>query len=159
MLAEAPHLEPHPAVVAEQLVEAAGGDGRPLVDDRHAIADVLGLFEQVRVEEHGRPPLAQPADDLAHVVAPDRVERARGLVEHHQRGIAEQRHAEPEPLLHALGEGAHPVVASLEQPDGLQRPARLLLPRRLGQRRAAGNAGGAPRAAVSRAWKRNSSGR
>ena len=86
----------------EQLVEAAGGDRRALVDDRHAIAHVLGLFEQMGVQEHGGSPLAQAADDLAHVVASDGVERARGLVEHDQRGVAEQRHAEPEPLLHAL---------------------------------------------------------
>jgi hypothetical protein len=34
-------------VATEQLVEAAGGDRLPLVDDRDAIANVLGLGEQV----------------------------------------------------------------------------------------------------------------
>ncbi len=131
-------------MATEQLVEGAGGDGRPLIDDRHAIAHVLGLFEQVGVQEHGGSPLAKPANDLAHVVASDGVEGAGGLVEHHQRGVAEQRHAEPEPLLHSLREGADAVIASLEQTDGLQGPAPLLLPRRLGQRAGAGSGGGAP---------------
>ena len=143
-LPEPSDLEPHPAVAAEQLVERAGGDGRPLVDDRHAIAHVLGLLEQVGVQEHGRPPLAKPANDLAHVVASDGVERAGGLVEHHQRGVAEQRHGEPEPLLHSLREGADPVIAALEQTDGLQGRCAPPPPTPPWAARGVGNGGGAP---------------
>src|SRR5690348_8301333 len=101
-LTEPGNLQAYAAVSSEQLVEAAGGDTRPLVDDCDAIADVLCLLEQVGVEEHCAAALAQSTNDLAHVVTSDRVQRARGLVEHHQCGVAEQRDPEPEPLLHAL---------------------------------------------------------
>jgi hypothetical protein len=89
-------------VASEQFVEAPGGHGRPLVDDRDAIAHVLGLFEEVCVQEHAGPALAQPANDLADVVTSYGVERAGGLVEDDERRVPEQRHAEPEPLLHSL---------------------------------------------------------
>ena len=89
-------------MASEQFVEAPGGHGRPFVDDRDAVAHVLGLFEEVCVQEYGGAALAQPANDLAHVVTSDGIERAGGLVEHDERGVPEQRHAEPEPLLHSL---------------------------------------------------------
>ena len=138
-------LQAHLAVAAEQFGEAPGGHGAPVVDHRDAVAHVLGLLEQVGVEEHGRPPLAQTADDLPHVVAPDGIERARGLVEHDQRGVAEQRHAEPEPLLHSLGERAD-AVGRLARADR-RSPERGALPppRSPWAARAAGSAGAAPR--------------
>src|SRR5204862_159627 len=72
--------------------------------DRNRGAHLLDLAEEVRVEEHHGPSVAEAADDLAHVVAADRVERARRLVEQDDCGIVEQRHAEAEPLLHPLRE-------------------------------------------------------
>src|SRR5439155_1048140 len=85
------------------------------VDDRHAVADLLDLGEEVRVEEHGRPELAQPADDLAHVVAAHRIECARWLFEQHERGPPDERDAEAEALLHPLRVG----------PDAARRAVRL----------------------------------
>ena len=88
----------------------------------------------MRVQEHAGASLAEAANDLAHVVTSDGVERARGLVEDDQRRVSEQRDAEPESLLHPLREGADPVVASLQQIDCLEGAALFLAPRCFGQR-------------------------
>src|ERR1019366_4770784 len=61
--AKASDLQSHPAVASEQFVEAPGGHGCPFVDDRDAVAYVLGLFEEVGVQEHAGPALAQAAND------------------------------------------------------------------------------------------------
>src|SRR5947199_395395 len=94
------------SVAAQQLVERPLGDDLPAIDDRDAIADLLDLGEQVRIEEHGDAAVTQATDDLADVVAPDRIEGARRLVEEHELGVAKQRDAETEPLLHALRDRA-----------------------------------------------------
>src|SRR5438093_1282707 len=39
------------------------------IDDRHRVANLLDLAQEVRVEEHHGPSVAEAADDLAHVVA------------------------------------------------------------------------------------------
>ena len=62
------------------------------------------------------PALARLADDRADVVAADRVERGRGLVEDHERRVAHERRREPEPLLHPLGEAAGPVAGAVGEP-------------------------------------------
>ena len=102
--------------LAEQLAERAGGDDPPVVDDRDPVAQPLDLAQQVRVEEHGRAPVARLADDRPHVVAADRVERGRGLVEDHERRVAHERRREPEPLLHALREAASAVAGAVGEP-------------------------------------------
>src|SRR5437773_1941583 len=102
---EVGHAYPH-GVTAEELVEGALRDDPAAIDDGDAVADLLHLAQEVRVEEDGRAALAQPADDLAHVVPADRIERARGLVEHDEVGRAEdltvtrRRRRESEQQLH-----------------------------------------------------------
>src|SRR6266849_125644 len=77
-------VDPQPdRVGAQQLVERAVSDDLAAVDDDHAVADLFDLGQEMRVEEHGDAALAQRADDLAHVVAADGVERARGLIQQH----------------------------------------------------------------------------
>jgi hypothetical protein len=44
-----------------------------MVDDGDPIADLLDLAEEVRVEEDRGAARGQPADDLAHVMAADRI--------------------------------------------------------------------------------------
>ena len=79
------------AVRARQLVRAALGQQLAVVDDRHAVADPLDLAEQMGVEQHGDAAPAQLAEQVAHDPPPDRVERARGLVEQQQPRAADER--------------------------------------------------------------------
>src|SRR6266550_1532799 len=74
---------------SEELGEIALCHHLAAIDDRDRITNLLDFAEQVRVEEDDRALLAERADDLAHVVAADRIERARRLVEEHDRGIVE----------------------------------------------------------------------
>ena len=109
--------DPHPdRRLAQQVDQRAGGDDAAVVDDRDPVAQPLDLAQQVRVQEHRRSPLARLADDRPHVVAADRVERGGGLVEDHERGVAQERRREPEALLHALGEAAGPVAGAVGEP-------------------------------------------
>jgi len=89
-------------VATEQLVEGALGDDFSVIDDGHSVADLLDLAQQMRVEEDRRAALAKRADDLAHVVTADGIERAGGFVENDEVGRAEERDAESESLLHSL---------------------------------------------------------
>ena len=118
------HPEPH-GLLAQELGQRAGGDHASLVDDRDAVAQPLHLAQEVRVEEDGRAPVAGLADDRADVVAAHGVQRGRGLVEDHQRRVAEERRREPQALLHPLGEAAGPVAVPPGQPDQRQHPVHL----------------------------------
>src|SRR3989475_5692354 len=125
---EVGHAYPH-GVTAEELVERALRDHAAAVDDGDAVTDLLHLAEEVRVEENGRAALAQPADDLAHVVPADRIERARRLVEHDEVGRAEQRDAEAKALLHSLRERTDAARSAVGESDDRERVLDLALPR------------------------------
>src|SRR5260221_5086768 len=116
-----------------QLAERPGGYRPALAYDRHPVADVLGFRQQMGVEEDRGPAVAQLADDRPYLMPSDRVQGAGRLVEHDELGLAEQRHAQPQPLLHALGERANLVVAPVGQTDDLQRVVHRAGPARPGQ--------------------------
>ena len=104
------------------------------------------------------PAIAGGPDDRPDVGATDRVERRGRLVEQDQLRFAEQRDAQPESLLHALGEAADRVARAIREPDPVERLVDG------GAATAAGRcASRACRArtsrAVSQGWYRKSSGR
>ena len=101
-----------------------------MVDHRDAVAYLLHLAQQVRVEKHRCPACGQPADDLAHVVPANRVEGGCRLVQEHELRLSHQRGAEAQPLLHSLGECADPIVGPLAQSNRLERGSDLVLPAR-----------------------------
>ena len=93
---------------------------------------------------------------VADVGPAERVEGAGRLVEDDELGPGHQRDGQPEALLHALGEAAHPVAGAVGEADERQALAPL----------GGGHATPASRtcrastsAAVSHGWYRNSSGR
>src|SRR5712691_12938509 len=125
---EVGHAYPN-GVTAEKLVEGALRDHAAAIDDGDPVTDLLHLAEEVRVEENGRAAVAQPTNDLAHVVPADRIERARRLVEDDEVGRAEERDAETEPLLHSLRERADAARSAVGEPDDRERVLDLALPR------------------------------
>ena len=68
------------------------------------------------------------ADDRSGVGTADGIECRRRLIEDHQLGVAEQRDAEAETLLHSFGERLHLGVGVAGEPDGRQRPGDLRRP-------------------------------
>ena len=87
----------------------------PARDDRDAVAHELHVVQDVRVHEHGLALLAQAQDQVAHLLAPDRVEPAHRLVEEHDVGVVDERLRDPEPLLHALAVGAEARVRGVRR--------------------------------------------
>src|SRR5207248_216264 len=53
---------------AQEVGEHTLRDDLAAIDDGDAVADLLDLGEEMRIEEHDRASFAQGADDLAHVV-------------------------------------------------------------------------------------------
>ena len=88
---------------------------RPLVhhapgaDDRHPVAELLHLAEQMAREHHRHAAAREPADQRAHVAHPGRVEPGGGFVEQEQARRAQERGGDPEPLTHAVRVAAHLV--------------------------------------------------
>ena len=105
-----------------------------MIHDGDAVAHLLDLAQEMRVEEHRGAARGKAANDLAHVVAADRVQCGRGLVEKHELGLAEQGGAEAEALLHSFRERAHAGVAAVGEADRFERVRDLLPPRRTFER-------------------------
>jgi hypothetical protein len=112
-----------------QVLRPALGHHPAAVDDHDPVADELDLAEQVRVQQHADPLLAQPDEQVAHRAPAARVERARRLVEQHEPRVADQRLGDAQPLLHALAHRCHPASALAREADpceqrlALRRPA------------------------------------
>ena len=86
-------------------------DQAPVLDDGDAIAEPLGLFHQVRREEHRRAAVPDVGHELPDRAARLRIEAGRELVEEHDLGLVDQRERDEQPLLLAAGERHEPGVA------------------------------------------------
>ena len=82
-------LQDLPAESRQQRPRTVERDDLPLVDDRHAIGEALGLVQVVRRDEYRHVlAAAQPHDHVEELVADPRIESYRRLVEeqHPRRG-------------------------------------------------------------------------
>ena len=122
-----------------------------MVDDRHAVADLLDLAQQVRVEEHRGTPSRGASHDAPNVDAADGVEGRGRLIEDDERRLAEQGDAQPESLLHALGEAPDEVT--------IPSASSAALPRRERGMPISSPCSVITSRALSQGWYRNSSGR
>ncbi len=122
---------------ALQLRERAFVGDPPGADDRHAVAELLDLCEQVAREQHGDALAGEPPDQCAHVAHARRVEPGRRLVEQQQPWIAKQRAGDPEPLPHAVRVTADLVAARAPAGRPARAPTRSACPRRSRRRRRA----------------------
>ncbi len=93
----------------------------PGADDRHPVAELLDLGQQVAREHHRDPLVGQPPDQQAHVPHAARIEAGGRLVEQQQLRIAQQRGGDSEPLAHAVRVAPDPIAGPLGQLDRRQR--------------------------------------
>ncbi|OPZ22417.1 MAG: hypothetical protein BWZ10_00425 [candidate division BRC1 bacterium ADurb.BinA364] len=88
--------------------------------NRHTVANHFGVRQNVRGEEDGFSLFAQPQDDVAHLLAPQRIEARLRLVEEDQFGIVQQRLGQPDALIHALGIALERQIGGVRQADQFQ---------------------------------------
>src|SRR6266540_6168907 len=100
-----------------QLRGRAGGDDASVEQDRDPVADELDLAQEVRVEEDRDAAVPEPLEQLAYGASPNRVERARRLVEEEQPRPADERLHDAEALRHPLREALDPAVACVFEGD------------------------------------------
>ena len=117
---EGVHADFHRNHPAHQLAHRALLQHPPGLDEGHPVTDLLDFREQVRIQEHRHPLRPQPLDDLAHLDAPDRIERRGRLVEKHQPGPRQDRARKPAALEHPLGVPAQALAAPPAQAHLLQ---------------------------------------
>ena len=64
--------------------DAVDLDEDAVADDRHAVAGLLDLGQDVRAQEHGAARVLGLADDAVELLLDERVQAGRGLVEQEQ---------------------------------------------------------------------------
>ena len=87
------HLAPA-LVRAEEVAQRARDDDLALAQDADAVAEHLDVAQDVAREEHRPPALLLLDDEVAHLLAPHRVEPAHRLVEDEQLRIVHERRRE-----------------------------------------------------------------
>ena len=100
-----------------------------MVDDRHAVAEPLGLFHVVRREENRAAGGLVGGDPLPELEAALRIQARRRLVEKQDLGVAGQRAGDGEPLPLAARELADARVALLLEREIRQQLLRRPAPR------------------------------
>ena len=104
----------------DQLGRRAQGDHLAVIDDRHPVAQPLGLVHVVRRQQDGPALGAEAADDVPELPARLRVEAGRRLVEEQQLRVADQGAGHRQPLLLAAGE----LARRRRRPSPPARPGR-----------------------------------
>jgi len=104
-----------------------------VVDDHDPVGELLGLFQVVRGEHHGDPPLGEICDDLADHGPPDRVHTRRRLVQEGDLRSADQRQRELEALLLAAREAAEGRTSDAPEVETVQE---LVAVERIGEKAA-----------------------
>ena len=97
------------------LARRAHGDDAAFVDDGHAVAELLGLFDVVGGQQDGALLAAQVLHQLVDFQARLRVEAGGGLVEEQHLRIVEQRQRQGQPLLLSAGELASTATSRFSQ--------------------------------------------
>ena len=108
-------------VAAEELAERAAHHDLALAEDGHAIAHGLDVAQRMWVEKKiGPPAIALVDDEVAHLLAADRIEAAHRLVEDEQLRIGDERRREAGALEHALRERAHRAIDGVGDAHALE---------------------------------------
>ena len=89
---------------------------RPRVNDRHPVAEALGLVHEVRDQHDRRATVADRLDELPGDVTGARVEPGGHLVEKHDLGLADEGQGDEQPLPLPAGEARKRSVPLLGEP-------------------------------------------
>ena len=103
-----------------QLLRRALDDDLPVVDDRQAPRQPVGLLEVVGGQQDGEPLAGQAGDLLPHVGAGLRVQAGGGLVQEQRPGAVDQPHGHVQLALHATRVGAGLAVGRLGEAEAVQ---------------------------------------
>ncbi len=106
--------------IAHELVEASAVFDSAVHDDRDPVADHLHVREDVGVHEDGLALRVESQDEIADLLAADRIEAAHGLVEEHDLRIVDQRLRDADALEHPLGVGPQTRVLGVGKADLLE---------------------------------------
>ena len=104
----------HGLACLADVVEGSFDENLAPIEDDHAIGDALGLVEFMSGEHDSTAAFGERGDDRSNGVASVDVDAARGFVEEHHVGSADQREGERQSLLFTAGQasprGASPVA-------------------------------------------------
>ena len=107
----------HHPVVAVFLLQTLGGvqgHNIPVGDERHPVAQQVGVHHVVGSDEHGRPLFALLFDNPSEQHRAGGVQTAGGLVQEQQPGVAYQGPRHAHPLAHPLGVGGHRLFQKVQ---------------------------------------------
>jgi hypothetical protein len=111
--------EPQPDVPAGheplQLLRGALGNESAMIQYGDLIRELIGFLQDLRGQEDRDATGDQFPDQLPHAVPAARVEAGGGLVQEDDPRIADQRHGQVEPPLHAAGVRHRHLRAGLDQ--------------------------------------------
>ncbi len=94
------------------------GDDAAVVDHGDAVGELVGLFEVLRRQQHGRAAGHEEADDLPDLAPAAGVEAGRRLVEEEEVRRAEEARGDVEPPPHAAGERLDLAPGGLGEVEG-----------------------------------------
>ncbi len=107
-------------VTVQEVLDAALVADPALHDDRDAVADHLDVGQDVGIHEYRLALGSEAQNDVADLLAADRVETAHRLVEEDHLGVVHQRLGDAHPLQHALRVGAKPRVGRVLEAHPLE---------------------------------------
>jgi hypothetical protein len=94
-----------------------------VIDDRHPIAQTLGLFHQVGGIDQRKAGLSQTGNRFEQMIARVRVHPHRGFIEQQQLGFVHHGTRQVEPALHATGKRRSPQIRATDQVGELETEA------------------------------------
>ena len=112
-------------IVALRLIRGVEREQPPVVDDRHPLAELVGLFHVVRGEHDRLAVGVELADDVPQREAALRVEARGRLVEEQHVGLVHDRPRHHQPLRHAAGELVGAGIGPVGQAELLEQRAGL----------------------------------
>ncbi len=101
----------------DQFIDTAAGDKTAFHDDPNSITDHLHVMQNVRAEKDGLPAIAQAQNQIAHLLASDRVQTGHRLIEDDQFRVVNQRLCQADTLQHPFGELAQLPGTRFRQSD------------------------------------------
>jgi len=121
-LGQVVHLDEQRRIAARRdLCDWALQDHMATVDDRHLVASLLDLVEQVRREKDGAALVDERADQVARLEDARWIETVHRLVENQEQRVCEQAACDSQALPHAERIRLHAVVCAVGEPDARKR--------------------------------------